>query len=54
MAIGRSFEKAIQKGLRMSWTGHARVGGKYKTNFPNLEEALITLPICEFLPLPKH
>ncbi|HOW21691.1 MAG TPA: carbamoyl-phosphate synthase large subunit, partial [Tenuifilaceae bacterium] len=41
MAIGRSFEEAIQKGLRMVGQGMHGLVANTKLNFPNLEEALI-------------
>jgi len=40
MAIGRSFEEAIQKGLRMVGQGMHGLVGNIKLNFENLEEAL--------------
>ena len=40
MAIGRSFEEAIQKGLRMVGQGMHGLVGNLKLNFENLEEAL--------------
>ena len=41
MAIGRSFEEAIQKGLRMVGQGMHGFAGNMKLHFDNLEEALI-------------
>lgn len=41
MAIGRSFEEAIQKGLRMVGQGMHGLVANTKLNFPNLEEALV-------------
>ena len=40
MAIGRSFEEAIQKGLRMVGQGMHGLVANPSLNFPNLEEAL--------------
>ena len=52
MSIGQSFEKIIQKGLRMIGQGmHGFVGNRDLT-FDNVEEALSNPTDLRILPLP--